>query len=187
MKHKDEILKLRSEGKTYKEIREITKASLSTISFHCGEGQKEKHRKRATKRKVLLHPFHFKIERFTGRKSTLTQRVVSKQSVLRKIQGKIIEFHRTRKTKEHNMLTFSVQDVINKFGENPRCYLTGDYINIYEPDTYQFDHVIPTSKGGENTLDNLGICTKEANMSKTDHTLEEFIELCKKVVAIHSK
>jgi hypothetical protein len=32
---KDEILKLRKEGKTYNEIKEITGASKATISYHC--------------------------------------------------------------------------------------------------------------------------------------------------------
>lgn len=41
---KEQILKLRSEGKTYTEIKEILKCSKGTISFYCGEGQKEKYR-----------------------------------------------------------------------------------------------------------------------------------------------
>lgn len=39
---KEEILKLRSEGKTYNEIKEILGCSKGTISYHCGFGQKEK-------------------------------------------------------------------------------------------------------------------------------------------------
>jgi len=46
MKHKDQILKLRAEGKTYNEIRDITGASKGTIAYHCGEGQKAKTRER---------------------------------------------------------------------------------------------------------------------------------------------
>lgn len=48
---KVQILKLRSEGKTYQEIKDITGASKSTISYHCGEGQKDKTLKRNRKRR----------------------------------------------------------------------------------------------------------------------------------------
>lgn len=41
-KLKEDILQLRAEGKSYNEIRKITGASKGTISYHCGEGQKEK-------------------------------------------------------------------------------------------------------------------------------------------------
>lgn len=46
---KEKILKLRKEGKTYDEIKEILKCSKGTISYHCGENQKEKARIRKNK------------------------------------------------------------------------------------------------------------------------------------------
>lgn len=48
---KEQILKLRSEGKTYKQIKDITGASKSTISYYCGVGQKDKTLKRNRKRR----------------------------------------------------------------------------------------------------------------------------------------
>jgi hypothetical protein len=39
---KENILKLRSEGKSYRQIEEILGCSRATISFHCGKGQKQK-------------------------------------------------------------------------------------------------------------------------------------------------
>ena len=42
MSMKEQILQLRAEGKTYKQIREITGAAKSTISHHCGQGQSAK-------------------------------------------------------------------------------------------------------------------------------------------------
>jgi predicted transcriptional regulator len=41
-KHKENILRLRSEGKTYKEIQNELGCSKGTISYHVGEGQKDK-------------------------------------------------------------------------------------------------------------------------------------------------
>lgn len=43
---KEEILKLRKEGKSYNEIQAILGCSKSTISYHCGNGQKEKSKNR---------------------------------------------------------------------------------------------------------------------------------------------
>ena len=43
---KDDILKLRSEGKSYRQIQKILGCSLSTIAYHCSPGEKEKNNKR---------------------------------------------------------------------------------------------------------------------------------------------
>ena len=48
---KDKILKLRDEGKTYNEIKEILGCSKGTISYYCGDGQKEKSKIRRKKRR----------------------------------------------------------------------------------------------------------------------------------------
>ena len=48
---KDEILKLRSEGKTYDEIKKILNCSKGTIAYYCGEGQTEKYREYGRQRK----------------------------------------------------------------------------------------------------------------------------------------
>lgn len=39
---KDEIIRLRAEGKSYREIERLLGCSRSTISYHCGPGQKSK-------------------------------------------------------------------------------------------------------------------------------------------------
>ena len=63
---KEEILKLKSEGKSYGEIKKILNCSKGTISYHCGKGQKEKTKIRIKKRRqnILLH----KVENFKHRK-----------------------------------------------------------------------------------------------------------------------
>lgn len=43
---KEKILKLRNEGKTYKQIAKELTCAVSTISYHCGEGQKKKNQLR---------------------------------------------------------------------------------------------------------------------------------------------
>jgi hypothetical protein len=53
MRHKEEILRLRSEGKTYNEIKDILGCSKGTIAYHVGEGQKQKTRERTSRSRTL--------------------------------------------------------------------------------------------------------------------------------------
>ena len=43
-KYRDEILRLRAEGKTYNEIQAELGCSKGTIAYHCGEGQEQKYK-----------------------------------------------------------------------------------------------------------------------------------------------
>ena len=43
---KEDILKLREEGKSYREISKLLGCSKGSVSYHCGKGQKEKARLR---------------------------------------------------------------------------------------------------------------------------------------------
>ncbi len=54
-----------------------------------------------------------------------------------------------------------------------------------ETDSYDLDHIIPVSKGGTNELSNLGVAIPMANRSKSDLTVDEYLELCKKVLEYH--
>ena len=88
-----------------------------------------------------------------------------------------------RKTPEAN---FSREDVLKKIGEDPVCYLTGDKIDLSKSNLYSLDHIIPSSKGGDNSLGNLNIAIRDANLAKGALTLEVFISLCKRVVKHNS-
>jgi 5-methylcytosine-specific restriction endonuclease McrA len=83
------------------------------------------------------------------------------------------------------MNKITIEELIERFGETPVCYLTGQPIDINHPRTYQFDHKVPSSRGGTNTIENLGICTKQANQAKSDMTHDEFVEFCKSVLIHH--
>jgi 5-methylcytosine-specific restriction endonuclease McrA len=165
MHQRDEILKLRAEGKSYSEIRNITGASKGTISYHCGHGQKEKNKIRSDKSKNR-HPYTQKYYNFIDVES-------------RKYQQIKTEFSYKKFTSKCG---FTLKDIIKKFGENPKCYLTGRSINIYETETYHFDHIIPVSRGGSHKLENLGICCSFANIAKSDLCTEEFLALCKEIL-----
>lgn len=176
------IYELRSQGKTYNEIIKILNCSKGTLNYYLAKNGKEKSIDRIRKYRSK-HPYVKKLEHFKCKNKTNTitkpQSSKNKQIIQRKI-------HRFLNRKKNNMSTqFTYEDVIAKFGENPKCYLTGKPIDIYKPRTYQFDHIIPTSKGGPNTLENLGICTKAANLSKSELLIEEFLELCQDVLKNH--
>ena len=79
-------------------------------------------------------------------------------------------------------IPYTVEDVLIKFGENPSCYLTQTPIDLRRARDYQLDHIIPYSKGGTADLSNLGLLTRQANLSKGWMTLEELKEFCKKVL-----
>lgn len=49
---RDKILQLRSEGKTYAEIKVLVGCSKSTVCYHCGVGQKEKNNERVKNRRA---------------------------------------------------------------------------------------------------------------------------------------
>lgn len=175
IRRKEDILLLRSEGKSYSEIQNILGCSKSVISYHCGEDQTEK--KRVKKRnKTKDHKLSRKIGAFKSR--------IARDG----FRAKLKTFKRRNpKNRTHTIVNnisenFTAKDVINKLGDEPKCYLTGTPINLHDTETYHFDHIIPTSKGGTNDLSNLGICIKEANRAKDDLSIKELISLCQKIL-----
>jgi hypothetical protein len=177
---KEQILKLRSEGKSYNEICELLGCSKGTVAYHCGEGQKEKYRRRATKYRHN-NPLQKRVDNFQRRVAKPTK--ITKSSPKKCLRGRCDDFQRREGSKYGKRdIVFTYHDVLEKFGENTTCYLTGRKINLYETRTYNFDHIIPAIKGGPNTFDNLGIACREANIAKGQLSHTEFLELCKTVL-----
>lgn len=174
----DQILELRKLGKSYQQIANKLGCSPSTPAYYLSPGQKERCVANNKKRRHK-HPYTLKLESFKQERIKLIKTIKSTSTILSLLRKKIINFNRKNNMNNKN---FTIEDLLNKFGENPKCYLTGESIDIYKPRTYQFDHIIPRSRGGQNTLDNLGICTKKANIAKSNMTPDEFINLCKLVL-----
>lgn len=156
MSLKEEIFKLKEKGFSYQQIQKSLGCSKSTISYHLGNNQKKKAYERV-KEQRKLNPWLHKTERFIseydGKKITYNKRG---------------DFDR-KKLKEY-------------LSSIDKCYLTGRPINTNDFNTYEFDHIIPRTLGGENSFDNLGIARPEANRAKNNLTVEQFIELCKDVL-----
>jgi CRISPR/Cas system Type II protein with McrA/HNH and RuvC-like nuclease domain len=167
------ISELRAKGYTYKEITKELGCDKSTVCYHVGLGQKAKAASRIKIRRAN-NPLIRKIERYKARKG---------------LYNKILGFNtrdNTAKRKKNLTLcsteNFSIKELSDKVGDSPVCYLTGHKIDLQEPNSYSFDHIVPVSKGGTNSLDNLGLTTKQANQAKSDMSLPEFINLCKTVL-----
>lgn len=178
---KEKILKLRAEGKSYREIQKILGCSKSTISYYCGEDQQKKTKER-TKKYRSNNPLIKKIESFKSRR-----RLKSKCERFQcRTPNKEERKNKVYKSMKDVNITFGPSDVIKKFGNKPKCYLTGDPIDWEDSSTYHLDHIIPVAKGGGNTLDNLQICLPEANNAKYNLTIQELINLCKKILLHHN-
>jgi 5-methylcytosine-specific restriction endonuclease McrA len=162
--YKEEILKLRKKGKTYKEIIKILDCAKSTVSYHLSKKIKTNAIKRAIKNKKKYI-----------RKNTLTTIAQQKLCNFKCDSKKNIK-------KTYHSSNVSIQDIRNILNNNPKCYLTGKKINPLDSSSWSLDHIIPRSKGGKNNIDNLGLSCSKANKCKHDLLLEEFIKTCKEVL-----
>lgn len=79
-------------------------------------------------------------------------------------------------------IKFTYLDVLNKFGENPKCYLSGKLIDYNNGDTYQLDHVVSIARGGKSNLDNLQLIDPKMNRFKNFWSLEELVEVSKLIL-----
>ena len=93
----------------------------------------------------------------------------------------MVKYNRKKGVDIELKMTFTWKDVLEKFGEDTICYLSGEKINLFE-NNYNFDHIIPVSKNDNNSIDNLGILDETVNRMKSDMTPEEFISMCKKIL-----
>lgn len=171
-RRKEDILRLRAEGKSFDQIHKELGCSKSVISYHCGNGNEKK--------RVLQN---------SKKRSTLERKISTFRCALPRqaLRGKLKGFKSRDGSRSHSIVNnisqnYSTKDVIKKIGLNPRCYLTGKKIDVNDGSSYHLDHVIPTSKGGTNDLDNLNICLAEANMAKGQLMLDEFYELIEDIL-----
>ncbi len=188
------IKELHDEGKSYNEIKKLLNVSKGTISYHCSELSRTNHRKKCSTWKKGLTPLQKKISRFIENNIYNGRKKSKKTKIERALYLKIYNFLSTKNYKKSNKRKFlmaespiQVKEVLEKFGNNPACYLTGAPIDLSEPSTYSLDHIIPASRGGLSTLDNMGLTTQKANQAKGDMTPQEFLDLCKAVVANANK
>lgn len=164
----EQILELRSQGKTYKQIIEIVGCSKSTVSYYCNTKGKESVRNR-TKKLRESNKLLKKVDFF---KSSFKERLHYKRNMF--LKEECIPKG-----------SFSYKDILKKFGEETTCYLTGEKINLLSSEDYNLDHIIPRSRGGSNELDNLGITLGIVNQMKHALLVPELLYWCEKILIHH--
>jgi 5-methylcytosine-specific restriction endonuclease McrA len=168
------IIELKKQGYTYNKIIKELNCSKSTISYYLGNNQKEKALKR-NKKTSSKPEFVLQKKLYVFRyRDNLGKRVLSKVRDFQRREGSSLI-----STQEVN---FSFDDFLSKIGEEPKCYLSGQPIDLYETKSYSVDHIIPASKGGNNTIENAGLINSSINKMKSDITVEEFLEKCIQVL-----
>lgn len=175
----------RSLGKSYNEIAKLCNCAKSTVAYHC----KDKIRKRThnyfKNRKDTINwwvKFCKKISTYKDRAKTYKSKNTSfnKKWTLR-LNWKIQRF----KKEGMSAKNFTAKELLKELGGTTvKCYLTGRTIDLTK-DEYHLDHKQPVSKGGSGDITNLGITCPEANQSKFNMTLEEYLSLCKEVLEYH--
>ena len=170
----NKIIELKKEGYTYNKIMKELDCSKSTISYYLGDNQKEKTLNR--NKKTSSKP------EFVLQKKLYVFRY--KDNLGKRVLGKVRDFQRREGSKLSSTqeINFSFDDFLKKIGNKPKCYLSGELIDLYETKSYSIDHIKPSSKGGENTLDNAGLISSSINKMKSDITIEEFLEKCIQVL-----
>ncbi len=184
MTYENDIKALRDKGLSYNEIVKELNCSKSLVCYYIGKNQKPKMMQRQRIRRKKHHPYIRKLEQFSQHELFNSKNSKQINTTKKLLDQKVRTFNMTRRKYETPL--FTVEDILEKFGDKPKCYLTGEQLDINQPRTYEFDHIIPRSKGGSNELDNLGICTKQANRAKGIMTKDEFINFCKQVSEFNS-
>ena len=158
------ILELKSQGLTQAEISRKLDCSSGTVNYWCNPKENKRAKERVKKRREenpLMGRLEKKIDGFIER------RTIDKNDS-------------KKRTKSHRGWTAT--DALNHLGgQHTKCYLTGRILNL-EIDEYELDHIIPYSKSGDYSLNNMGITIPSANRSKYDLTLNEYLDLCKEVL-----
>lgn len=173
------IHELKERGYSYNKIKKELNCSLSTVGYYLGKDQKIKSYNRLQKRRskpesVLTE----KIYRFRWKKGT-DKNVMSK---IRDFQRRDpLCGNRTRliTTQEKN---FTIEEFLLKIGNSPKCYLSGEPIDLYNTKSYSLDHIISSSTGGKNNLENAGLISTVVNKMKSDLSVEEFLQKCIQVL-----
>lgn len=178
----ERIISMRDEGATYSQIQKVLGCSKSVISYHLSVGGKDRNLDRQRRRRASSSLIE-KTERFK-RPSVINVTNTSTSSPVKLSKQMVTNFSREGQYSDQE---FTYEDVMEREGVSPVCYLTGDSIDFHDPSSYSFDHIVPRSRGGNNSLSNLGLTTKIANRMKSDMLLEEFLEMCEKVLKHHGR
>ena len=177
-----QIISLRKKGLTYNQIANKLKCSKSTVSYALNSKTRRDALKRQQDTPLHIKQIRNKIYKFLN--STIIDKP-KKAWYIHKTPRQIKKAISDKAARFQRPMTFNYKDVYKLLGDNFNCALTGRPLQFNNPDTYEYDHIMPTSRGGDNSINNLQIVCPEANRAKQNLTDQEFLDLCKEVV-IHA-
>ena len=190
MSLKEKVLELKSKGLNQSQIVEKLGCARSTVCWHFNP---EKQLKKAQDRKKKIPDYEVKncrnMSRFFCAKTENKQPFKIKDLTFGQAhvnnRNRLKCFSRHYKSNKMEQKT-KINSVKEKYGITESnttfiCRYTAKILDWTRPAEYQYDHIIPRSRGGENTLENLQIISKEANQAKGDMTHEEFVNFIKLV------
>lgn len=73
----------------------------------------------------------------------------------------------------HRFRLFNKRDIFARDGF--KCYICGTELGLISKNA-TIDHVVPTSRGGLSTFDNMRLCCDPCNNAKGDLLLEEYLD-----------
>ena len=184
---KNDIIRLRNQGLTYEAIVKRLGCSKSTICYHLSKGRKlrQEEYKQKNRTRYLISKSIDNFKAASRNKKTnrpYTKPTYDKKSLTNRLVTKIQRFRGRKPIKELPNCDYGINDVTKKFGKNPKCYLTGRKIDWNDTSSWNLDHIVPRSKGGSCEIHNMGLACRDANFSKSDMTLEQYLSLCKEVL-----
>jgi CRISPR/Cas system Type II protein with McrA/HNH and RuvC-like nuclease domain len=162
---REKILKIKQEYPTwgYQKIADAVGCAKNTAKYYLHPDEAQKSKNRVRRNRVTLNG------------------VLKRKKDHFQMIGEKTFYGKTKRSKRVPS-SFSARELKEKLTSNPVCYLTGQKIDLLEPKSYELDHITPKSKGGDNSLSNCGLASRNANRSKADMTLEEYLSLCKRVL-----
>ena len=171
------IHELREKGYSYNKIKEELNCSKSTISYYLGDNQKIMAQKRSQKRRSKPeNVLSLKIYKFRGKTN---KRAKGKIRDFQRRDPLINNIHKLTNRQEKN---FTIEEFLKKIGNNPKCYLSGEPIDLYDCNAYNLDHIISSSKGGNNFLENAELISASVNKMKSNLSIEEFLSKCVQIL-----
>jgi 5-methylcytosine-specific restriction endonuclease McrA len=163
-----------------REIAKVLGCSISTVSYHLNSGSKEKAAQRS-KRRYIARPFVRNFYNFFDGSRTKPETVWDYSGdYVKRMRDKTRDFQRNLDGVYTKVFTYD--EAMDKVGDNPTCYLSGRPIDLTQPRDLHFDHITPRSKGGDNSLENLGIVCRVANIAKNNLSVEELLQLCSDIL-----
>ena len=171
---KKRIKELYAAGYSSKQMMEELGCVKSTISYSLNERNETK------KVCTLIRKIHTFKKR---EKETSELEKFKHDEDLRIFVCKIATFKRSAIMVEPGQGTKPTKkNVLEKFSGKSFCSLCGTACDFKNSKSYSFDHYIPRSRGGDNSLENMQLLCMECNMMKHAMLQEEFLEKCKMIV-----